>query len=370
MSTETASRANGHAREPEDSTAAPDAGDDMTTLHFSNTPVHKLTRAQLKEKMKSDPTGGYDSTPVPSSGSGYTLKFTFHRAGNLPMSDLSSCSTDPFITAELTSGLAKRHKEDPELQFRTRTVHRSTEPVWEAVWIVAGVPAEGGRLKCRLYDEDPNNHDDRLGNVTVFLEHIGPKWSGIKERRYDVRKRMASKRAYFVRGCAAMLSKNVHMGAYLWLSIECLGESDKPWGRMYTLGDCQWFKHFSPMIGWVAGTKAPDGEQGDEGDGADGGRAEKYEYVVLQCRENLLTQSLAFRRISCNFRDLYPRNSTTALSSSSLLLQVCFRKQVCEVESSTRLFVINTHVSTTFHPRPNLASCPPVLAKPLSSFFD
>lgn len=40
-----------------------------------------------KEKEK-EPAGGYDDTPVPKRSPGYTLKFTFHRAENLPMSGM------------------------------------------------------------------------------------------------------------------------------------------------------------------------------------------------------------------------------------------------------------------------------------------
>ena len=34
--------------------------------------------------------GGFDSTPVPYAPVGYTLKFTFHRATNLPFADFNT----------------------------------------------------------------------------------------------------------------------------------------------------------------------------------------------------------------------------------------------------------------------------------------
>src|ERR1700710_2717162 len=79
----------------------------------------KLTAKQQKIRDKTNPPGGYDSTPVPSAVDGYTIRFTFHRAENLPISDLNSRSSDPYIHAALTSELPKRHKEDPDLILRT-----------------------------------------------------------------------------------------------------------------------------------------------------------------------------------------------------------------------------------------------------------
>jgi hypothetical protein len=232
----------------------------------------KLKQQQEKIKDKKDPPGGYDATPIPPARDGYTVKFTFHRAENLPVSDLNSRSSDPFIQATLSSSLAKRHKEDPEMVIRTPTIHKNTNPEWNTHWVVAGIPSSGFRLKCRLYDEDPSDHDDRLGNVTIHVNHLDTNWRGIQEEQFDIKKRMASKRAYLIRGCAAMLSSNVHMSGSLYISAEVLGESEPPYGRMYTIGDTAWVKHYSPMIGRIAGTKAPGSSQG----GADN-KTEKHE---------------------------------------------------------------------------------------------
>lgn len=240
-----------------------------------DTAKDKMTEKQQKIKDKANPPGGYDATPIPRAADGYTVKFTFHRAENLPMSDLNSRSSDPYLTAMLTSSLPKRHKEDPDMVLRTPTVHKNTNPEWNTEWIVAGVPSSGFRLKCRLYDEDPSDHDDRLGNVTVSVGRIGPDWQGIKNDSFDIKKRMGSKRAYLIRGCAAMLSSNVHMSGHLWLSAEVIGESEPPHGRMYTVGVTSYFKHYSPMIGRLAGTKAP--ESSKESPNGDEPKTEKYE---------------------------------------------------------------------------------------------
>ena len=114
----------------------------------------KLTAKEQKVRDKKNPPGGYDKTPVPAARDGYTVRFTIHRAESLPVSDLSTRSSDPFITATLTSDLPKRHKEDPDMVLRTRTIHKSVDPEWNTEWIVAGVPSSGFRLKCRIYDED------------------------------------------------------------------------------------------------------------------------------------------------------------------------------------------------------------------------
>lgn len=231
----------------------------------------KITAKQQKMLDMKNPPGGRDSTPIPKAADGYTVRFTFHRAENLPISDIQSRSSDPFIHATLTADLPKRHKQDPDMVLRTPTIHKSVNPEWNTQWIVAGIPSTGFRLKCRLYDEDSADHDDRLGNVTIYVHQL-KNWPGIREEVFGVKKRMASKRAYALRGCAAMLSRKVHMNAQLYVSAELLGPSDEPHGRMYTIGTTSWFKHFSPMIGLLAGTKAP-GTATD----AQGETIEKYE---------------------------------------------------------------------------------------------
>ena len=247
---------------------------------ISQTKEH-LTAKQQKLRDKANPPGGYDATPIPSARDGYTVKFTFHRAENLPMSDLNSRSSDPYIQATLTSSLPKRHKEDPDMVIRTPTIHKNVNPEWNTEWIVAGVPSSGFRLKCRLYDEDPSDHDDRLGNVTIYVNHIGENWPGIRDETFPIKKRMGSKRAYMLRGCASMLSRNVHMNGHLFVSAEVLGRSEPPYGRMYTIGKTSWFKHYSPMIGRLAGTKAPESEMKEKAkaneENGGSGKVEKYE---------------------------------------------------------------------------------------------
>ena len=233
-----------------------------------------------KEKDKKHPAGGYDQTLPQRAPPGYTLKFVFHRAHNLPFADINTLSSDPYVMATLKTNLPKRHREDPDLKFRTRTIQRNTEPVWDAEWIVANVPASGFFLKCRLYDEDPADHDDRLGNVHVPVNGINDNWPGIKEQTFDVKARMGSKRAYLVRGCATMFSGNLKLRGEMVLSVQNLGKTpDESGGKAYTLGPINWIRHFSPLIGRLTGTKDSDDETDKDGKK----KAEKYKSVGFLC---------------------------------------------------------------------------------------
>lgn len=224
-----------------------------------------------KKKDDKGPAGGFDDTPIPHAPPGFTVKFTIHSAHSLPFADINTLSSDPYVMAELTTASPGRHKQNPPLRWRTPTIQRCVEPVWDSEWIVANVPASGFALKARIYDEDPGDHDDRLGNVHVNVHRIGENFQSIKAQPYDIKKRMGSKRAYLMRGCAAMFNRSVHMSGTLTVSVEVLGKTATDnGGRLYTIGPCNWTRHFSPMIGRLAGTK----DLGAEG--KDGKQHETY----------------------------------------------------------------------------------------------
>ena len=217
-------------------------------------------------EQKKDPAGGYDPAKVPRAPPGYTIKITFHKATNLPFADINTLSSDPYILAQLNTKLRTRHKQDPRLRFRTTTQRRNVNPEWNEDWIIANVPADGFELKCRLYDEDPADHDDRLGNIHVRVDGLHEQWPGIVDRPFEIKKRMGSKRAYFFRGCAALFQKGVRMSGEVFLSITLLQRTpDENGGRLYTVGPCNWSQHFSPLMGRVAGTtsseKSEDGSK-------------------------------------------------------------------------------------------------------------
>lgn len=212
------------------------------------------------DKKKSDePAGGYDSTQFKKSPPGWTIKITFIRAANLPMADINTLSSDPYVAAQLTTSLPPRHKEDPPLRFRTQTIRRNTDPTWSSEWVVANIPSSGFKLKARLYDEDPADHDDRLGNAHINVDHIDENWPGIKNQAYSIKKRMGSKRAYLVRAITTCVGVTKHMNGQLYISVEVLGRTkDENGARAYTIGPSWWVKHYSPMLGRITGQKEED----------------------------------------------------------------------------------------------------------------
>ncbi|KAM0374067.1 hypothetical protein ACHAPZ_003998 [Fusarium culmorum] len=210
--------------------------------------VHQITKG---------PPGGFDPTPLPDAPQGYTIRFIFHGASNLAPADFVTISSDPFLHATLKGTQPKRHKEDPDLTYRTRTIQKTTEPQWDDEWVVANVPPTGFTLKCRLYDEDFPDHDDRLGNVTIKVPSISQDWQGIPPPGcvYEAKKRVMSKRAYLTKAVTSVVNHNMHMTPLLRVSMELLGPSAPPYAQMHTVGPTTWVKHFSPLIGRLAGVK-------------------------------------------------------------------------------------------------------------------
>ncbi|KAK1977201.1 C2 domain-containing protein [Colletotrichum cereale] len=238
---------------------------DQKPHHHSGDIKGLYAEGKEKVKDKAKPSGGFDTTPLPDAPPGYTVRFIFHRASNLPAADISTRSSDPFIHATLKAAVPKRHKEDPDLVHRTETKRRTTEPVWNDEWVVANIPAGGFILKCRLYDEDWPDHDDRLGNVTVKVPYVGEDWKGYPQPGHEfvAKKRMGSKRAYFVKAITSHFDPRTDMSPRLWISMEVLGKSDPPYAQMCTIGATSYFKHFSPMIGRLTGIKVNRNEEAD-----------------------------------------------------------------------------------------------------------
>jgi len=223
--------------------------------------VDGAPQKKKKEKGEEDgPEGGYDSTPIQFRPPGYTLKITIHSASNLPMADVKTLSSDPWVLAQISADVPKRHKEDPPLRFRTPTIRQCLDPVWNEEWIVANVPSSGCRLKFRLYDEDQHDKDDRLGNVHVTIDSLQEGWPGIKQQTFEVKAKAGSWRAYGIRAIAVCFNSAKHMRANLVVSVEMLGRTpeDGQNGRLYTVGPCRWIRHFDPLLGRIAHTKEPE----------------------------------------------------------------------------------------------------------------
>jgi hypothetical protein len=212
-----------------------------------------------KEKK---PSGGFDSTPLPDCPRGYTVKITIHRATNLPVADLNGFSSDPYCLSQINCDTPNRHKEDPNLRWRTATVRKSTEPEWNEEWIVANIPASGFKLKVRVYDEDAADADDLLGKVHVTIPAIDDNWEGLKNEQIKLHIHDGSYRAYAFHAITACMRKNKQFRGYMYISMELLGrtEEDGQHGRVYTVGPCKWTRHFSPMLGRLVNIKEPDEE--------------------------------------------------------------------------------------------------------------
>lgn len=218
------------------------------------------------------PSGGFDSTPIPSRPAGYTIKIKVHRAENLPVADINGFSSDPYCLAQLNCDTPRRHKEDPPLRWRSATVRKNLEPEWNEEWIVANVPASGFKLKVRIYDEDPADHDDMLGKVHITVPSIHDGWQGLKEEGYKLRVHDGSRRAYLIQALTTCFRKDKSFRGHLFLSVELLGrtQEDGQHGRLYTAGPCRWMKHFSPMLGRLANIKEPDSDDSHQQSGSDG----------------------------------------------------------------------------------------------------
>lgn len=243
--------------------------------------VEKADKLQHRMSVSLDhskPAGGFDATPIPRAPPGYTVKFTFHRGQDLPVADFGSFSSDPYVYAQLQVDLPRRHKQDPVTSFRTPTVHKEMNPIWNCEWTVANVPASGFLLKAYVYDEDPADHDDKLGIAFIDVPALSEDWPGIKEQSYKVKKRFGSKRVYIFTNVSAFATGH-HQESFIVVSAECLGRTPgNEGGQMYTVGPNHWIKHFSPLIGRLAGTKEVQSQD------ANGKSISRYKYVPFTMR--------------------------------------------------------------------------------------
>lgn len=207
------------------------------------------------------------------------------------------------------------------MSFRTPTVRKNRDPEWNSEWIVANVPASGFHLKCHVYDEDAADHDDKLGNAYVDVDSVNGQWPGIKEQSIRLKKRMGSKRVYLFGNIAALASRRLDVQSHIVISVQCLGKTPGDEGaHMYTIGPNYWFKHFSPLIGRIAGTKDKVQSQRDEKK-----TITRYKFVPRPAlkflKKMIRLQSLCsvFRQSKYSSRALCLPRSIIVMSNSSRL---------------------------------------------------
>lgn len=206
---------------------------------------------------KKKPEGGRDKTPLPpTEGPTYDVRIIFHSGANLPIADLGSGSSDPYILAQCNTDLPTRHKGDPPLRFRSATARRSLNPKWEAEWVLGGVPGRGCEIKTRVYDEDAGT-DDLLGRVHIKTGAIEEGWK-FKET-LKLTSRGANWAVWGLRACLKPVSEEARKDATITVSMEVLGRTKVEVGKVYTMNSF-WWTHYSPLLGHVVNTTVPDKE--------------------------------------------------------------------------------------------------------------
>jgi len=192
-----------------------------------------------------------------SKGVQYTCEITIHRATQVAVGDINTFSSDPYVLASLQVGL-DGNVPPQTLTYRTKTIRRSLEPVFNCKWIVSGIPASGFTLTLRLRDEDPGEFlsDDRLGKAFVRIPDRGDKltegWVS-EEKEYKVEKRRGSLHNHVATYIATVLTRGrIGHSTRIWVSVRVLGEGEersKRCQKAYTVGPHTYVQHSSPMIG-------------------------------------------------------------------------------------------------------------------------
>ncbi|KAI5795288.1 hypothetical protein EDC01DRAFT_745797 [Geopyxis carbonaria] len=187
----------------------------------------------------------------------YTLRITFHSARNLPIADLPSFSSDPYIISTLRFPSCQGYK----LHHRTPTLPHTLEPKWEHVWSIANVPASGATVKVKVMDEDSGDHDDALGVARIETGVL----SGPATEYHCEGLRMRTGRGTWIAlvrlitvGCGQGKWSGLGGDVQLTINIEQnppTTEKDE-WtlDRPYTIGPNLWTQHFSPLIGIITHT--------------------------------------------------------------------------------------------------------------------
>ncbi|KIJ54279.1 hypothetical protein M422DRAFT_25206 [Sphaerobolus stellatus SS14] len=193
----------------------------------------------------------------------YTCEIIFIRADHAPVADIRTLSCDPYIKASLQAHSRSGYSET-SLRYRTQTMRRTLNPVFNSRWIVSGVPANGFTLTINLIDEDTKDSDDRLGRAVLLIPN--PQDGPILKEGWDsgdmeckIEKRRGSLKTYLATYFAAAITRgDISHHVRVWVRIRILGKTpDQKDRRLYTLGPPSYVRHFSPLIGhFVSGGTA------------------------------------------------------------------------------------------------------------------
>lgn len=159
-------------------------------------------------------------------GTSYTLTVVFRRAHDLPIADIPSFSSDPFIRAWVSfPGVAF-----PSLNYRSPTIHRTLNPEWDAKWSVANVPASGLRLDIAVRDEDQGDRDDKLGVATVETGPLSIGWAREDEAGLSVLRGKGGTWIAFTRFLSAgcLHGRTRKLGGSVDISIVVEGTTELP----------------------------------------------------------------------------------------------------------------------------------------------
>lgn len=215
-------------------------------------------------------TTTFSSSPSPGfpEGPRYTLRITFHSATHLPIGDIPSFTSDPYIIATLRfpgTGL-------PKLHYRTRTQRSTLEPEWNETWGVSNVPKTGALLKVKIMDEDPGDHDDRLGVTRIETGRLDGDANDGGEKQLDRRQTLKTDSGVWVgflrvaTGVVRCRRGGVKGEVEVTIAAEEMqGQPvEQVEDRAYTVSPNRWSQHFSPLIGIITHTKQPEDSENAE----------------------------------------------------------------------------------------------------------
>ncbi|KIJ30348.1 hypothetical protein M422DRAFT_36570 [Sphaerobolus stellatus SS14] len=185
----------------------------------------------------------------------YTCEIIFIRADHAPVADIRTLSCDQYIKASLQAHSRSRYLET-SLRYRTQTMRRTLNPVFNSRWIVSGVPTNGFTLTINLIDEGPKDSDDRLGRAVLLTPNLQDDGGDMECK---IEKRRDSLKTYLSTYFAAVITQgDISHHVRVWVRIRILGKTpDQKDRRLYSLGPPSYVRHFSPLIGhFVSGGTA------------------------------------------------------------------------------------------------------------------